>query len=118
MKKKRLTPRQLIAKLKFEEMLKRHSINYNGEAEYIDPTISLDGETVCLKQRNYDDMIKRKEMSGKFLEWYQNNKNYGFKAKAIEGDAGKYALVGVELWTFSYYDLEILKETIDETELI
>jgi len=93
-------------------------MNAFGNIKYIDPTISLDGKTVCLKKRNYDGMIKRKEMSEKFMEWYQNNKDYGFKAKAIEGDFGKYTLVGVELWEFSYYDLEILKETIDETNLM
>lgn len=102
MAKKHLTKEELILK----EKLKAHIKKIKQAEVKIDGYI---GKKVRIKHEDYEMRIKNHELSQKFIDWFEANKNNEF---IVESKYNSYTvqLTGVENWIFTLYDLEPVEE--------
>ena len=95
--------KQIISEKKMQKRMGELITKLNEDESLALP--NLTGRDVVLNVLEYEKRIENKEMSGKFLEWFNENKETTFTVKGRhEPYMDIYDLEGVEGFMFSYYD--------------
>lgn len=104
-KQKHLTPNEIKRKHKFMALLNdmNEKMKNIQDVDFEAPI----GKRVRIRHDDYDMRILKGELSAKFIEWYQTNKNNEFIVKGLARNTSysMYELEDVENWIFNYSDL-------------